>query len=194
MEGNIAIGLKYEEVNDFSEGLAAVKLSEKWGYIDTLGEIAIRPQFLYAGIFSEGFASVIIDTIPDITSIIINKSGKQAFPHRVILAGPVVYGVAPVVAVPDDILETYGVDWNYWRIKTVEKITDYNFEIALKFSDGYGPVKLDGKWGYVDTLGRLVIEPEFVDAGHFMESLAMVQLEDRWVFINKKGEPVIGMK
>jgi hypothetical protein len=43
---------------NFSEGLAAVELGEKWGYIDVTGKMAIALQFDDARDFSHGFAAV----------------------------------------------------------------------------------------------------------------------------------------
>lgn len=42
----------------FSEGLARVKLGEKWGYIDAEGEMVIAPTFDFAREFSSGRAAV----------------------------------------------------------------------------------------------------------------------------------------
>src|SRR5262249_43054146 len=43
---------------NFSEGLCAVRIGNKWGYIDKTGKVVISPQFDSAGIFSEGLACV----------------------------------------------------------------------------------------------------------------------------------------
>ncbi len=42
----------------FSEGLAAVKTDESWGFIDTTGKLAITPQFEFARPFEDGLALV----------------------------------------------------------------------------------------------------------------------------------------
>ena len=42
----------------FSEGLAAVRIGDKWGFIDRQGTYVIEPQFAYAQSFSEGLAVV----------------------------------------------------------------------------------------------------------------------------------------
>ncbi len=51
----------YAEVKPFSEGLAAVKMDSKWGYVNSYGQWQIFPQFDFAGYFHEGLAVVIID-------------------------------------------------------------------------------------------------------------------------------------
>jgi hypothetical protein len=44
-EGYFIIPAKFEDVREFSQGLAAVKQSSKWGYIDKQGSIVVEPRF-----------------------------------------------------------------------------------------------------------------------------------------------------
>ena len=50
-KGNMVIPAKYVDVQDFSNGLAAVCMDvsgvKKWGYIDTKGNMVIEPKFTY---------------------------------------------------------------------------------------------------------------------------------------------------
>lgn len=48
----------FDNGKEFSEGLAAVVLNGKWGYINSKGEIAIDFQFGYASSFKKGQAEV----------------------------------------------------------------------------------------------------------------------------------------
>jgi hypothetical protein len=47
-----------DQVKDFSEGLAAVRVDGKWGFIDRTGKMTIPAQFGIAEPFSEGLAAV----------------------------------------------------------------------------------------------------------------------------------------
>ena len=47
---------KFENAKRFSEGLAAVRIEGKFGYIDTTGEIVITPKFDQAGMFDQGLS------------------------------------------------------------------------------------------------------------------------------------------
>ena len=47
------------------------------------------------------------------------------------------------------------------------------------------------KWGYADTLGNIVIEPQYDGAARFSEGLAEVEKDDKYGFIDKTGKVVI---
>ncbi len=47
----------FQKAYPFSDGLAAVQIDNRWGFIDTKGTIVIKPRFAMVGFFSEGLAS-----------------------------------------------------------------------------------------------------------------------------------------
>lgn len=51
-------GQLYQEVGDFSEGFAPVKLGDKWGFVDWTGRVATCPRFDEVKPFSQGLAAV----------------------------------------------------------------------------------------------------------------------------------------
>jgi len=53
------------------------------------------------------------------------------------------------------------------------------------------PVLKDGKWGYIDTTGKVVIQPQFVKARFFREGLAAVMVGIKWGYIDTTGKIVI---
>ncbi|MEI6218409.1 MAG: WG repeat-containing protein, partial [bacterium] len=56
--------LPFDEASYFREGLAAVKMGGKWGYIDRSGKEVIYPYFDAAGEFWEGLAVVKVGEKP----------------------------------------------------------------------------------------------------------------------------------
>lgn len=52
---------------------------------------------------------------------------------------------------------------------------------------GLARVKLTGKWGYIDRTGRIVINPQFEEAGDFSEGLARVKTGGKWGYIDRTG-------
>ena len=53
---------------------------------------------------------------------------------------------------------------------------------------------INGKWGFIDKSGTLVIPARYDDARSFHEGLAGVQINDKWVFIDKSGTLVIPVR
>lgn len=88
------IPLMYNNVDEFHEGLAAVKLNKKWGYIDKQGKVVI--PFVYERVreFSEGLAAV----EPVFTKGFgyINKKGELVIPVQFTSAYSFEDGVALV--------------------------------------------------------------------------------------------------
>jgi DUF971 family protein len=56
------------------------------------------------------------------------------------------------------------------------------------------PVKLGGKWTYMNPDGKYVFDRMFEDAYWYSESLALVKSGGKWGYINSKGEYVIKPK
>jgi hypothetical protein len=54
--GNNITGFKYEAVENFQEGLAAVQLNEKWGFIDYFGKVALEIKYSHCSSFVNGLA------------------------------------------------------------------------------------------------------------------------------------------
>jgi len=70
------------------------------------------------------------------------------------------------------------------------------FEHGNDFYEGLASVSLGGKWGFIDTTWKFVIEPKFSNAGCFCEGLAPVHTEYSIngsfnSFIDKTGKVVI---
>ena len=49
-ENNMVIP-SFDQARPFSEGLAAVEIAGRWGYVDSSGRFAVNPRFLKAGDF-----------------------------------------------------------------------------------------------------------------------------------------------
>ena len=62
--GKVIIPLEYEEVGNFSEGLAAVRKDDKWGYINPKNEVVIPIEFTNkeVGYFKNGVAKYYTDS------------------------------------------------------------------------------------------------------------------------------------
>lgn len=67
-----------------------------------------------------------------------------------------------------------------------------NYDILYPFNNGLARVKSQGKWGYINMEGDLIIPLIYQDAREFSDNgLAAVLKNDKWGFINNIGETVI---
>ena len=78
----------------------------------------------------------------------------------------------------------------------ISKVGNLSLEVQNvgDFSEGLATVKKDGKWGYIDKSGNIVIDCIYDDAKSFSEGLAPVEKDGKYGFINTKGETVVEQK
>jgi len=77
------------------------------------------------------------------------------------------------------------------EIKLVREIdvTDVaRFDYAGSFSGGFAVVKVNGKYNFINTEGKILFEQWYNDAGGFYYGLAKVRLDGKYNFINTEGK------
>jgi len=57
--------------------------------------------------------------------------------------------------------------------------------------DGLFRIVQNNKHGYIDRTGKIVIPPQFDDAGPFSEGLADVKIGEKWGYVDGTGKVVI---
>lgn len=158
-----------------------------FGYVNVLGQPVIPAQFALAGDFSEGLAAVSYDGR---STGYINQLGELVIDPRFSYAGPFQQGMA-IVGVP-------GVDANRRFLTAFINrdgrfvFDDVRFAAAEPFNEGLAAVSFDGeRYGYIDLVGNVVIEPQFTYAESFGEGLAPVRIGEEYGFIDRTGRFVI---
>ena len=91
-----------------------------------------------------------------------------------------------------------------WEVVTSDGQSAFelgNMTEVLGYSEGHAPFAVwkgwafgSQRWGYVDTQGRTVVEPQFQAANLFSEGLAAVALDDRFGYIDTTGTVVIPLQ
>ncbi|NOX93203.1 MAG: WG repeat-containing protein [Gammaproteobacteria bacterium] len=146
----------------FHQGLAAVRLGEKYGYIDRSGRVVIAPRFQFAQIFSEGLARVVDND----RSGYIDQTGRVVITPQFHKAYKFSDGLARVCAPPRDpsflfrLLRLIGWDDHNaypcgYIDRTGKQVIDYLYLPSHGFENGYAQVTtLDGQEGYIDHAGK----------------------------------------
>ncbi|MBR6432447.1 MAG: WG repeat-containing protein, partial [Muribaculaceae bacterium] len=190
----------YEAAKPFNDGKAAVKKNGKWGYINSSNYTVIPFQYSDAGTFSNGFANVNGNSY-------INDEGKQV----------VVYQAA--VEINDEFKESVDnyINMGHFRegramvYRNVKGQTGWGFintqgiqvikcqyDDVRPFGNKFAAVKNDGKWGFVDPSGNVVIPitMEVADVAKFSENRAFIAENMNqpmsYYFIDNKGNRVFG--
>ncbi len=155
----------FELADDFSEGLAAVEIDDKWGFIDRSGTIVVSPQYDSAMDFSEGLAAV---SVNDKWGFI-DQSGTIVIPIE-LPSQYIAKGVFP------SFKEGYvhikvGDKWGFID-QSGNFIITPQFDYANGFKEGLATVKINDKWGFIDRSGKIVIAPLFDAPGYLIELLS----------------------
>lgn len=203
-QGKIIISPKFDSVDSFSEGLAAIYVDEKSGFIDKTGKMAIKPQFCGARNFKQDLAAVHLkyknqSEYNNICYIwgFINKNGKIITKQGFDEVHDFSEGLAAV-----RIDEIGNSKWGFID-KSGKMIIEPQFKEVHDFSEGLAAIRVYNhekglsEWGFINKTGKMIITPQFDYTEKFSEGLAAVKVktskkwEYKWGFINKSGELVI---
>jgi len=166
-DGKIVINPQFEDAQPFINGLAAVQVGKQYGYVDKEGKIAINPQFDFAFPFSdEGLALVVLNRKIGF----VNKTGKYEINLQ----------FASQLGFINALSEAFAITSDIGRIS---------------FSEGLAPAQIgEGKTGYIDKTGKIVINPQFGVALPFYGGMAFVVSEGspggEMAWIDKEGKYV----
>ena len=155
--GEEVIPFIYNDVGDFSEGVARVKLNKKWGFIDKEGKRIIPCKYDDAGDFSEGLARICDDVNewgdPKYFKWgFIDKKGKEIISCIYEDVGDFSEGLARV---------KLNKKWGFID-KTGEEVIPLIYRDVDDFSEGVARVKYAGKWFFINEIGKEVIYTETI--------------------------------
>lgn len=163
----------------FQGDYGVIRLNNKDTYIDKKGKQITSELFDTANPFSDGMGRVMIN----LKTSYINTDGKQ---------------ISKVFDWGYDFSAGYACVSSDGYYRFIDKKGNYAFGESAKYSqaksfcNGLAAVQsMKGKWGYIDTKGKLVIDYQFNGAFNFNGKLAPVRIGDKFGFIDKTGKVVI---
>ena len=170
----------YKDYYGFSDGLAAVELNDKFGFIDKTGREVIPLIYDNAYSFSNGLAVVALNGKYGF----IDETGRVVIPFKYDGAKAFSEGLARVL-----LKNKYGyIDENG------KEVIPFKYDFGYDFFDGFARVILNNKYGFIDKTGREICPCKYDWAGDFCEELATVKLNWKFGYIDKTGKEVIPLK
>lgn len=174
-----------EELGNLGGGVAPAKINGKYGYVNSRFEPQSEFEWDGATAMQDGFAAVrrgekwaVVNSSFELVTDYVYEDVKTDENGFFAVSG-----------------RAFVKDANGFRMinGSGESIGEGVYEDAVLFASGEpAAVKKNGLWGFVNTDGEMVIEPQYRNAGAFSEGLAPVETENGWGYITLENEMVIG--
>ncbi len=171
------------ETGVFAEGFIPIKDENSYAYYNDIGDKQFG-DYIEASTFINGKAAIkkenkwkIINNKGEAVSENTYADIKLSNTHKYLENGY-------MIAKRNDKYQLFNIN--------EEVISDFECEdIDILTQDGVIAFCNNGKWGFVDLTGNVVIEPKYSSAKSFSNGLAAVSDGEKWGFIDKKGKLVI---
>lgn len=182
ISGNkIKAEIEIDAIRPFVDGMAIIEVDHKFGALNANGKLAVQAIYQTVNDFEKGYSRV---KIGDKWGLI-NKNGDFFVNAEYDFISDVYSG--NIVAKKGDVFGLI-VNGNFKEVPGAQKIWDFYF------NDKYTYARKDDKIGYLDTTGEWAIQPVY-DAGRaFKNGLAPVSKDDKWGYINEKGDVVVAFQ
>lgn len=182
----------YWRISTFSEGLSRVELdSETFGFINTSGHLVFKEVYQEVGLFHSGRAWVKKEIHGELKYGFINTKGKLVIPY--------IYDEVEDFSGKYALVSQDGI-WSVINKSGKTLIGDsliiteihngnggYDIEPPA-FHNGLMLTRFDGKYGYADTSGQIVIPCQYDIALDFSDGVAMVAKEKKETEKQEVGE------
>jgi hypothetical protein len=182
----------YETIGQFSEGRAAVKDKDGFKVVDEAGKVITKDSYEYIGTYQDRralFSSMVNES--KYLYGYLDREGNEVIPAKYENAYDFNNGKALVQIADND----YGLINSNGEI-----LSRYNYNFVGDHGDGLLAFKktIDGKFGYMDEAGNVVIPPQFDSALPFEAGRAVVGMAQnylsRYGVIDKEGNFIIKLQ
>ena len=217
-KGKVAIPFQFDECGQFREGFAPAAVNGLWGYIDKTGRWVVEPRYKKTSSFADGKAKVVKNNLVYLLDKNLKEINQRGYDSvdvfrdgfakcwlggkQGVLRDDGTEFIPPFYS--SVIKNTYYPGKNFvvsngkkkgMYYRNLGLILDTIFEFVEDPSyNGLIKVKQNGKYGFADTTGKMVIPCQFDDASRFTGAVNEVKLGGKEGLINEKGEILIPME
>lgn len=168
--------------------LYTFSIDNHYGFKNYIGNIVIKPIYQQVRNFMGNYAAVMNNKF---AWGMINKKGELVLPMKYCFLRSPTEGLICFA-------EKYNADGlpliGYMDLKGNVKISP-QYITGFEFLDGIVPVEAqDGKWGYIDKEGKVVVHFIFDEIIPFFEGGASVRIGSKWGEVDRKGKIIIEPK
>lgn len=162
--------------------LLAVKFRGQYGIIDQQEKWLLAPQRNPVILINENCYLERVDTITFLRN----------FSHETIY-----FTTLPVYRASDHLTVIEGngaerkIGFDGLEVDPAKASISAGIQIVSSESEGYSTIRKDGKYGFVDSRGRLRIANRYDGAGDFHEGLAPIKLIGKWGFVDTGDQVVV---
>lgn len=180
--GEYVIPPRFRSVHSFSENLGAVHMDAGWGFLNPAGNLVLNPKYFIVNDFHEGLCAVTTSAKTLIYGFIDPTGNYQIQPAFLGADMKFSEGLAAIAG-----------DNGYGFIdRTGKLVISCQFFDTSHFVEGICRVtfKRKGKfkWGYINSVGQMILAPVYDFATDFSGGLATVEVDHYRGFIDKQGK------
>lgn len=217
--GRVVEAGPFEALKPFAGPLGPARADGRWGFVDTEGGWVIEPAYRQADPF-EGDCAAGVSGAADFRGAatsaasagdcvarvltdegwhLIDRDGRFVTSRAYSDLTPVGDGLA---AYQESSALTPRGQPGLWGVLSAggREVSDATLDGAARPSEGMVPaqryrkmlfIRLEKRWGFVDSAGDWVIEPRYTSVRAFSEGLAMVSDGKRALYLNAAGDSVL---
>jgi hypothetical protein len=189
--GTPVIEARFLAVEDFDGlGVAAVKQESGWGVINVSGDIIIPAEFSSIDPFH-------FDSLLFVRKIVNNRFLWGIYTIQGRLVSPPIYTDFNNFWFDNPTYKYIHLSLNgKWGVvdrenKTIIPFNYYGNNSIRFFKNGFAPVKVNERWGFVDLNGEEVVKPVFDNVKNFENGFFEVKQKGMWGIIDLRGDTII---
>lgn len=190
-DGTLLLPCEYQFIGKEGSKFILIEKNDLYGFAHPSGKVAIPCKFIDARPFNEQHTLVAQQKKDEVVWNIIDANGNIVQTPEYKDAGTFQNGICPVLH-----KEKWGlIDQN---LELIASKFDYTFsDDNEKWSYGRSKVgdliavSKEGKFGFINTEGKMIIKPKYDDAFSFVWGTARVQLGGKYGLIDPTGKEIL---